>query len=134
MTHPSKVHHSVVLLYSESGLGCCLVSKSCRTLCDPTGCNPPGPSVHWISQRRILEGLPFPSPGDLPHPGIKSTSPSLAGGFFTTVPPGKPVVVFTTLILGNVHQPGTKAQILFFFFFFQIFTIKLYILYWSIAN
>ena len=30
-------------------------------------------------------GLPFPSPGDLPDPGIKSlTSPTLAGGFFTS--------------------------------------------------
>ena len=32
-------------------------------------------------------GLPFPSPGDLPYPGIESkslTSPALAGGFFTT--------------------------------------------------
>ena len=28
--------------------------------------------------------LPFPSPGDLPDPGIKPSSPTLAGGFFTT--------------------------------------------------
>ena len=35
-------------------------------------------------------GLPFPSPGDLPHPGIKPESPALAGGFFTPEPPGKP--------------------------------------------
>ena len=35
--------------------------------------------------------LPFPSPGDLPDPGIKPLSPALAGGFFTTEPPGKPV-------------------------------------------
>ena len=28
--------------------------------------------------------MPFPSPGDLPDPGIKPTSPALAGGFFTT--------------------------------------------------
>ena len=34
--------------------------------------------------------LPFPSPGDLPHPGIKLRSPSLASRFFTTTPPGKP--------------------------------------------
>ena len=34
-------------------------------------------------------GLPFPSPGDLPDPGIKPTSPTLAGGFFTMEPPGK---------------------------------------------
>ena len=34
-------------------------------------------------------GLPFPSPGDLPDPGIKPMSPALAGRFFTTEPPGK---------------------------------------------
>ena len=35
-------------------------------------------------------GLPFPSPGDFPDPGIKSTSPAVAGRFFTTEPPWKP--------------------------------------------
>ena len=35
-------------------------------------------------------GLPFPSPGDLPTPGIKPPSTALAGGFFTTEPSGKP--------------------------------------------
>ena len=34
-------------------------------------------------------GLPFPSPGDLPKPGIKPTPPAVADGFFTTEPPGK---------------------------------------------
>ena len=32
-------------------------------------------------------GLPFPTPGDLPDPGIKPASPALTGGFFTTEPP-----------------------------------------------
>jgi len=36
--------------------------------------------------------LPFPSPGDLPHPGIKAMSPALAGRFFTPEPPGKPTM------------------------------------------
>ena len=39
--------------------------------------------------------LPFPTPGYLPYPGIKPeslVSPALAGGFFTTEPPGKPMV------------------------------------------
>ena len=35
-------------------------------------------------------GLPFPTPGDLPEPGIELPSPVLAAGFFTTEPPGKP--------------------------------------------
>ena len=35
--------------------------------------------------------LPFPTPEDLPDPGIKPTSLALACGFFTTEPPGKPL-------------------------------------------
>ena len=52
-----------------------LVTKPLLTLCDSMDCNPPGSSVHGIFQERILEWLPFHSPGDLPHPGIKLTSP-----------------------------------------------------------
>ena len=37
-------------------------------------CNLPGSSVHGIFQARILEGLLFPLPGDLPDPGIESAS------------------------------------------------------------
>ena len=37
---------------------------------------------HW-------NGLPFPSPGDPPNPGIKPWYPALAGWFFTTEPPTK---------------------------------------------
>ena len=39
--------------------------------------SPPGSSVHKISQARILEWVAFPSPGDLPNPGIKPRSPAL---------------------------------------------------------
>ena len=55
-------------------------------------CKLPGFSVHGIFQARILSGLPFPTAGELPNLGIKIASlacPSLAGRFFTTVPPGK---------------------------------------------
>ena len=37
-------------------------------------------------------GLPFPSPGDLPNPGIELTFPALVGRFFITEPPGKPII------------------------------------------
>ena len=46
-----------------------------------------------FSQQEYWNELPFPSPVDLPDPGIKPkslASPALAGLFFTTVPPGKP--------------------------------------------
>ena len=51
---------------------------------------PPGSSVHGILQQEYWSGLPFPSPGDLPHPGIKPESPALTGKFFTTESAGKP--------------------------------------------
>ena len=40
-------------------------------------------------RQEFWSGLPFPYPGDLPDLGIKPASPALAGGFFTTEPPGK---------------------------------------------
>ena len=46
-----------------------------------------------FSRQEYWSGLPFPAPGDLPNPGIEPTtsvSTALAGGFFTTEPPGKP--------------------------------------------
>ena len=51
------------------------------------------PVFMGLSRQAYWSGLPFPLPGDLPHSGIKpasSVSPALAGGFFTTEPPGKP--------------------------------------------
>ena len=50
------------------------------------------PSIGFSRQEYWSE-LPCPPPEDLPHPGIESEfplSPALAGGFFTSEPPGKP--------------------------------------------
>ena len=44
-----------------------------------------------FSGQEYWSGLSLPSPGDLPKPGIELASSALACGFFTTVPPGKPV-------------------------------------------
>ena len=44
------------------------------------------------SRQEYWSGLPFPSPGDLPDPGIKPRSPALEGEFVTTGPPGKPLL------------------------------------------
>ena len=49
-------------------------------------CNPAGSSVREFPQARVLGGLTFPSPEDLPDPGIQPTTPVLAGGFFATEP------------------------------------------------
>ena len=41
-------------------------------------------------RQEYLSGLQFPSPRDLPDPGIKRMFPALTGRFFTTEPPGMP--------------------------------------------
>ena len=48
------------------------------------------PPLMGFPRREYWSGLPFPSLGNLPDPGIKPVSPTLAGRFFTTEPPGKP--------------------------------------------
>ena len=60
--------------------------QSCPILCDSMDSSPPGSSVHGILQARRLEGVPFPTPEDLPDSGIKPVfpaAPALAGRFFT---------------------------------------------------
>ena len=47
-----------------------------------------------VPRQEYWSGLPFPSPGDCPNPGIEPMSPALAGRFFTTEPPGKLPALF----------------------------------------
>ena len=58
--------------------------------CNSMDCSPPGSSVQGISQARISELVTISFSEDLPHSGIEPVSPALAGGVFTTEPPGKP--------------------------------------------
>ena len=44
-----------------------------------------------FSRQEYWSGLPFPSSGDLPYPGIKPRSPALQAGVLTSEPPGKPL-------------------------------------------
>ena len=56
-------------------------------------------------------GLPFPSPGDLPDPGIEFASPALAGGFFTTEPSVLCAQSCPTLCEPMDHSPpGSPVQ------------------------
>ena len=43
-----------------------------------------------FSRHNYWSGLPFPSPGDLPNPGIKPGSPALQADALPSEPPGKP--------------------------------------------
>ena len=50
----------------------------------------PGPSFLEMSWKEPWSGLPFPSPGDLPEPGIEPGSPAVQADTLTSEPPGKP--------------------------------------------
>ena len=71
---------------------CVLAAQSCPTLCDPVDCSPPDSSVHGISQTGILEWVAISSSRGSSRPRdwtcISHVS-CVAGGFFTTEPPGK---------------------------------------------
>ena len=49
------------------------------------------PPSRGFSRQEYWSGLPFPSPGDLPDPGIEPRSPALEADALTSEPPGKPI-------------------------------------------
>ena len=61
-----------------------------------------------FSRQEYWSGLPFPSPGDLPNPGMEPLSPALAGGFFTAEPSGKPWSTF--LLMKRLGKAINIAQ------------------------
>ena len=71
------------------------VAQLCPTLCDPMGYSLPGSSGHGVFQARVQSALPFPSPGDLPDPGIERGPPALWADALPSEPPGKPQSIFS---------------------------------------
>ena len=57
-----------------------------------------------FSRQENWSGLPFPSPGDLSDPGMEPMSPALAGKFFTSESPGKPLVIILVSRLVCLQQ------------------------------
>ena len=62
-------------------------------------------------RQEYWRGLLFPPPKDVPNPGMEPMYPALEGGFFTTVPAGKPIQVirstllFSRQVISNSLQP-----------------------------
>ena len=75
----------------DHGLHGCSAAKSCLTLCDPMDYIAHQTSLSMgFSRQEYWSGFPFPSPGDLPDPGIEPMFHALAGEFFTIEPTGNP--------------------------------------------
>ena len=65
-----------------------------------------------FSRQGYWSGLPFAPPGDLPDPGIELASlasPALAGRFFATAPPGKPLNIIRKYKYA-IRQMKTRLQ------------------------
>ena len=67
-----------------------LVAKSCLTLVTPWTVACQATLSMGFSRQEYQSGLPFPSPGDLPDPGIEPTSPALQADSLPIELRGKP--------------------------------------------
>ena len=94
--------------------GCCV-----QGLCDPMDLACQTPLSMGIPRQEYWSGLPFPSPGNLPYPGIKPRSPALQADSLPTEPAGKPPA-----LVG-----GTQNKAIFPFY-----QLCLFIGCWAVSN
>ena len=97
--HAKNSIHYGWLLSSDHG-GDALVAKSCLTLANPWTVACQAPLCTGVSRQEYRSGLLFPSPGDLPKPGIKSGPPALQADSLLTEYEGSPSKPYI-LIKGN---------------------------------
>ena len=57
-----------------------------------------------FSRQEYWSGLPFPSPGDLPNPGIEPGSPTLREVALTSEPPGKTLILKEYVVISNEYD------------------------------
>ena len=67
-----------------------LVAQSCPTLCIPCTITHQTPLSMGFFRQEYWSGLPFPSPGNLPDPGINPRFPALQADSLPSEPPGMP--------------------------------------------
>ena len=97
----------------------------CPTLCVPWTGACQAPLSMGFYRQEYWSGLPFPSPGDLPDPGIEPRSlpsPALAGGFFTTTP-RKPIICISEIT--DIDNCWRNHNCKLFLFLFPLEVISL---------
>ena len=119
VTHEGKLFFPV----NRGNVGMHTQSLSCPTLCHPIDCNPPGSSVHGISQTRITEWVAISSSKGSSQSGDWTWISCLAGGFLTTEPVLKSTLSLLhgwstwtfaklTVLVGLVFSPHLHVEIL----------------------
>ena len=91
--------HAKVGLLSNTGGG--LVAKSCLTLATPWIVACQTPMSMGFSRQEYWSGLPFPSPGALPDPGIEPRSPGLQADSLPTELQGEPYLTLNCQLIAN---------------------------------
>ena len=100
----ARVQEWVAIAFSVSKS--CEVAQLCPTLCDPWTLAHQAPPSMGFSRQGYWSGLPFPSPGDLPDPGIEPRSPTLQADALTSAPPGKPL----NTRMQSLRKPPIETQ------------------------
>ena len=88
------------------------------------------PPSMGFSRQECWSGLPFPSPGDLPNPGIEPRSPTLQADALPSEPPGKPIIsidkpsnmsliTFETFLVLESYYQHIKEVVGFFYILFN---------------
>ena len=83
---PPEIITTLLISYESEGISHSVVSDSAT----PWTVAHEAPLSMEFSWQEYRRGLPFPSPGDLPDPGIKPGSPTLQAGSLPFEPSGKP--------------------------------------------
>ena len=88
----------------------CLVSQSCRTLCNLMDCSPPGFSVYGILQARILGWVAMPSSRGSSQLGLNPDLPHCRQVLYLLSHQGSPELVYNPLSEKKQCNVGVKAQ------------------------
>ena len=83
------------------------------------------PPSMGFSRQEYWSGLPFPSPGDLPNPGIEPRSPALQADALTSEPPGKPLYqcIWKSYFVGTNFRNDNVHCLAFYLVFCSAFNL-----------
>ena len=90
----------------------CVLLSHVRFFVTPWSIAHQAPLSMGFSREKYWNGLPFPSPGDLPDPGIEPRSPALKADSFPSEPPGNPILCWVlpknnySLFSSNICSQG----------------------------
>ena len=92
-----------------------LVAKSCPTLPNPWTVAYQTPLFMGFSRQEYWSGLPFPSPGDLPDPGIEPRTPALQADSYQLSYKGRPMQYYSDIKKDEIMpfpNTGKKLEII----------------------